>query len=117
MIQAISGFTLEYVSDIDKARRFYVDLLGLVVERQHPTYVQFSHFAIASDESLSGTRELETYWLVDDADAAYAELRGKAEVCQPLEQKPYGKVFGVKNPDGRPCYVVEFARDRPSRPA
>src|SRR4030095_6583695 len=35
------GFALEYVSDIDAAKRFYVDVFGLEVEREHPTFVQF----------------------------------------------------------------------------
>ncbi len=50
------GFILEYVSDIETAKSFYTDVLGFKVERYHPTFVQFEHFAIASDESLSGTR-------------------------------------------------------------
>lgn len=55
------GFALEYVSDIDAVKRFYVDVLGLEVDREHPTFVQF------------------------------------------------------KDPAGHPCYLVELARERPSR--
>jgi catechol 2,3-dioxygenase-like lactoylglutathione lyase family enzyme len=109
------GFVIEYVKDIEAARRFYVEVLGLHVERHHPTFIQFSHFAIANDDSLSGGRDPELYWLVDDAEAAYAELRDK-DVSRPLEQMPFGKVFGLTNPDGRPCYLLELARTRPSRP-
>ena len=116
MISPRFGFVLEYVPDIEAAKAFYVDVLGLAVEWHHPTFVQFSHFAIANDESMTGTREPETYWLVENAETAFAELCQKAEVCLPLKQMPYGKVFGVKNPAGRPCYVLELARDRPSRP-
>ena len=65
------GFILEYVSDIEAAKRFYVEVLGLEVERYHPVFVQFKHFAIASDESMSGGRESEVYWLVDDAEEAF----------------------------------------------
>ena len=53
------GFALEYVTDIEASKRYYVDVLGLAVQRYHPTFVQFDHFAIASDESMSGTREPE----------------------------------------------------------
>jgi hypothetical protein len=87
------------------------------MERYHPTFVQFSHFAIATDESLSGSRDPDLYWLVDDAEAAFRELSGKTEVTLPLKQMPYGKVFGIKNTAGQPCYLLELARDRPSRPA
>jgi catechol 2,3-dioxygenase-like lactoylglutathione lyase family enzyme len=108
------GFALEYVSDIDAARRFYVDVLGLVAQREHPTFVQFEDFAIASDESLSGTRELELYWLVDDARAAFKELASKGEVTFPLKQLPFGTVFGLKGPTGQPRFVLELAQNRPS---
>ncbi len=110
------GFILEYVTDIEAARRFYTDVVGLKVERYHPTYVQFEHFAIASDQSMSGTRKPEVYGLVDDAQAAFDELSGAAEVLMPLSQKPFGKVFAIKDPAGEPLYLLEFARDRPSRP-
>src|SRR3979409_1521723 len=92
------GFALEYVTDIQAARRFYVDVLGLTVEREAPVFVQFDRFAIASDESITGTGETELYWLVDDAEAAFAELSPKAEVSLPLTQKPFGKLFGLKDP-------------------
>ena len=115
------GLALEYVSDIEAAKRFYIDVLGLEVERDSPTFVQFkeqagANFAIASDEPLGGGGNLELYWLVDDAEAAFGELSQKAEVSLPLKQMPFGKVFGVKDPDGQPCYVLELAQNRPSQP-
>ncbi len=109
------GFALEYVSDIQAAQRFYVEVLGLKVERYHPAYVQFEHFAIANDESMTGTREQELYWLVDDAAAAYKEMASKAEVSMELKQMPFGTVFGIKDADGHPRFVLELARERPSQ--
>jgi catechol 2,3-dioxygenase-like lactoylglutathione lyase family enzyme len=108
------GFALEYVQDVEQARHFYEDVLGLKVERYHPTYVQFEHFAIASDASLGGANEPELYWLVNDAQAAFAELSARCEVRLPLTDKPFGKVFAVADADGRPCYLLELARNRPS---
>ncbi len=111
------GFILEYVTDIEAARRFYVDVLGLEVERYHPVFVQFNnHFAIANDASLTGTSEPEVYWLVEDAEAAFQEFSQKAEITRPLAQMPFGKVFSIRDPAGRPLFLVEFARERPSRP-
>jgi catechol 2,3-dioxygenase-like lactoylglutathione lyase family enzyme len=110
------GFVVEYVTDIEAAKRFYVDVLGLEVERYHPTFVQFNSFAIASDESLGGRGEPELYWLVDDAEAAFRDLSWEAEVSLPLQQMPFGKVFAIKDPAGRPRYLLELAQDRPSRP-
>jgi predicted enzyme related to lactoylglutathione lyase len=114
------GFVLEYVRDTQAAKSFYVDILGLTVERDHPQFVQFRdpqgvNYAIASDESMSGGNEPEIYWVVDDAEAAFQELSRRAEVVMPLRQLPYGKVFGLKDPAGRPCYLLEWAKDRPSQ--
>lgn len=110
------GFVLEYVTDIEAAKRFYTQVLGLEVERYHPVFVQFNNFAIASDESMSGSRDPEVYWLVDDAQAAFNDLSQKAEVTLPLRQMPFGKVFAIKDPAGQPLYLIELAQDRPSQP-
>ena len=110
------GFILEYEADIQAARQVYENVLGLKVERVSPAWIQFSdHLAIGSDESLSGSRDPEVYWVVEDAGTLYQELSPKVEVLFPLEQKPFGKVFGIKDPAGQPLYLVEFAKDRPSR--
>jgi catechol 2,3-dioxygenase-like lactoylglutathione lyase family enzyme len=110
------GFVLEYVTDIEATRRFYVEVLGLEVERYSPAFIQFNNFAIASDESIGGTREPEVYWVVEDAEAAYKDFSQKGEISLPLKQMPFGKVFGIKDPAGQPQYLVEFAKDRPSQP-
>lgn len=108
------GFVVEYVKDIEAAKRFYTDVLGLTMQRYHPTFVQFEHFAIASDQPADSSGAPEIYWLVDDAAAAFADLSKKAEVSMPVTQKPFGKVFAVKDADGRPRYLLELARNRPS---
>ena len=115
------GFVLEYVSDLAAAKDFYVAVLGLEVERFHPTFVQFTdptgaNFAIATDESLTGSREREVYWVVDDAEAAYRDLSARAAIALPLTDKPFGKVFGVRDPAGQVQFLIEFAATRPSRP-
>ncbi len=110
------GFVLEYVTDIQAAKQFYVEVLGLQVERHHPTFVQFSNFAIASDESMSGNRDPEVYWLVADAQAAFNDLSQKAKVILPLKQMPFGQVFAIQDPAGQPLYLLEFAQNRPSQP-
>jgi len=79
-------------------------------------FVQFKNFAIASDASMSGTRDPEIYWLVENAQAAFEDLSHNAEVVMPLKQMPFGQVFAVKDPAGRPLYLVELAKNRPSQP-
>jgi catechol 2,3-dioxygenase-like lactoylglutathione lyase family enzyme len=109
------GFAIEYVDDIQAATRFYTDVLGLKVEREHESFVQFDHFAIATDEALGGSRELELYWLVDDAEAARAALSKNCEVTKEVTQMPFGKVFGVRGPTGQPRFLLELAARRPSK--
>lgn len=110
------GFVIEYVKDVEAARRFYVEVLGLEVERYSPAFVQFDTFAIAGDEPMASDGEPELFWLVDDAEAAFRDLSQKAEVSFPLKQMPFGKVFGIKNLAGQPRYLLELAKDRPSQP-
>jgi catechol 2,3-dioxygenase-like lactoylglutathione lyase family enzyme len=110
------GFVVEHVTDIEAARRFYVDVLGLEEERYDPRYVQFGSFAITTEASMDGSGAPELYWLVDDAAGAFDDLSRKAEVSMPLTQLPFGRLFAVKDPAGRPRYLLELASDRPSKP-
>jgi catechol 2,3-dioxygenase-like lactoylglutathione lyase family enzyme len=110
------GFVLEYVTDIVATKRFYVEVLGLEVERSSPAFIQFNNFAIASDESMGSTRDPEVYWVVEDAEVAFKDFSQKGEISLPLKQMPFGKVFGIKDPSGQPQYLVEFAKNRPSQP-
>jgi hypothetical protein len=118
MTNARFAFALEYVPDVQPVKRFCVEVLGLEVEREAPTFVQFrgASFAIASDESMTGSRDPELWWLVDDAEAALGEVSPKAEVSLPLRQMPFGKCFGIKDPSGQPHYLLELAPTRPSQP-
>ena len=109
------GFVVEYVKDIERAKRFYLDVLGLELQREAPSFVQFEHFAIASDEPLGGTGGPEVYWLVDDAEAVWRELSMQAEVALPLTAKPFGKVFAVRDVDGSARYMIQLAKGRPSK--
>ncbi|HEX5163918.1 MAG TPA: VOC family protein [Thermomicrobiales bacterium] len=117
---ATFGFVVEYVADIEATRRYLVETLGLTVAREAPTFVQFTDsngasFAIASDESMTGARDPELYWLVDDAEATHRDLATRTDITLPLTQKPFGTVFGVTDPAGQPHYLLELARNRPSR--
>jgi len=119
-VHARFGFPLEYVSDVEAVKDFYVQTLGVEVERYHPTFVQFrdsggNNFAIASDQSLGGKGETELYWLIEDAEAAYRDLSQTAEIGLPLQQLPFGKVFSIKDPAGHFAYLIELATNRPSQ--
>ena len=116
-INARFAFALRYVEDIDQARRFYTDVLGMQAERSAPTFVQFGAFAIASDERIGEREETELYWSIDDAAAVHAELSRGSRDMTPIREMPFGKVFTVRDPAGQECYLIEFAAQRPSEPA
>jgi predicted enzyme related to lactoylglutathione lyase len=116
------GFALEYVSDVQATKRFLVEVLGLTVERDHPTFVQFSDaggasYAIASDERMDPAQDgvPELWWVVDDAQSAFDEMSKKSRVSMPLRHMPFGTCFGVADPSGQVHYVLEFAQVRPSQ--
>ena len=115
-------FTLEYVADIEGAKRFFENVIGLEVERAAPTFVQFKdqndiRFAISSDEPIGSEARQELYWSVDDAEVALRKMAKSAEVCVPLKELPFGKVFGIQDPTGQPQYILELSANRPSQPA
>jgi catechol 2,3-dioxygenase-like lactoylglutathione lyase family enzyme len=114
------GFPLEYVSDIQQAKRFFTGVLGLTVDREHPTFVQFNagngaSYAIATDAPMDRGDVPELWWVVDNANAAFAEMSTKAQVSMPLRQMPFGTCFGIKDPVGQVHYLLEFAPERPSQ--
>lgn len=108
------GFIVEYVKNIEEAKHFYNEVVGLQIQREHPTFVQFDNFAIASDEPIIKNNNREIYWVVDNAQAEFNNLEQKTEVTLPLKQMAFGKVFGIKGASGEPLYFVEFERKRPS---
>src|SRR5205823_6580995 len=108
-------------SDTTSAKRFFTDVLGLTVERDSPTFVQFlapngTRYAIASDQPMERADAPELWWTVEDADSAYAEMSARSEVAMPLKEMPFGRCFGIKDPAGQVHYVLEFAPQRPSEP-
>ena len=120
--RATFGFALEYVSDVQHARPFFADVLGLKVDRDHPTFIQFSDgkgatYAIASDERMDGAASgpPELWWVVEDAEKAFNEMSGTHEVAMPLRNLPFGTCFGIKDPSGQVHYLLQFAATRPSQ--
>ncbi len=108
------GLILEYVDNIEESRAFYRDTLGLKEERYHLAFVQYDGFAIASDSPVSGVRERELYWVVDDVEAAYREVKQSTSITMELKELPFGRVFGVRSPGGEPHFILQWAASRPS---
>ncbi|HRW73283.1 MAG TPA: hypothetical protein P5093_12865 [Ottowia sp.] len=111
------ALAVRYVNNMPAARHFYVDVLGLKPEREHAAFIQFDHFALASDAPLGDDRAAELCWLVADIDDAWQTLKDQARVRMPLRSLPFGRIFSIDDADGHPCYVMQWAEQRPSQPA
>ena len=114
------AFPLEYTQNMAEARRFFTDVLGLQVDRDHPTFVQLrdahgANYGLATDQPLLPTTGAELWWVVENAKEACAEMSKKAELVVPLTQMPFGTCFGLKDPTGQVHYLLEFAQQRPSQ--
>ncbi len=70
------------VKDIERARRFYVDVLGLRVTSERPGHLYFDHadgstvLVFMSAGRASGDHD-QCGWMVDDIDSAVEELRAR----------------------------------------
>ena len=110
------------VSDIDVAKDFYVEKAGFNLDHDHRVneqirFVQLtppgSACSIAIGTSL-GDEEPGTpaslQMVVDDADAARAELIERGVEVGEVEQFPWGRFVHFKDPDGNLWHVQEIVR-------
>jgi predicted enzyme related to lactoylglutathione lyase len=114
------NFVMVHVNDIEGARNFYTEKLGLEVEDQLPDFVQFKQpmgngatFAIASQPSIqpAQARDIELWWFVDNADAVYAELTGQGvEIAQEPKDEPFGRTFAIKDPSSNILYMLQLCQ-------
>jgi predicted enzyme related to lactoylglutathione lyase len=103
------------VADVDAAKSFYTDFLGLSTEGfnmgwvaryispESGAYIQLvTKDATASEDSVVSVT-------TDDVDSAYAEAQERGfEIVRPLTQEPWGgHRFLVRAPDGNVINVVD----------
>lgn len=103
------------VGDIESAKGFYTDFLGLTTEEFNLGWVaRFTDTAtgahvqlVAGDATAPQDSALSTH--VDDVDAAHNEaLRGGYEIVHPLTNEPWGvRRFFVRAPDGTVINIVQ----------
>jgi glyoxylase I family protein len=95
-------------ADLDVARAFYADLLGLSERSDRPTGIRAGHWFDAGDQQihvvLPGGTGGHFAFEVDDIDACVAELRAKdADVPDP---HGIGGLPRVKGEAVRPCSPI-----------
>ena len=111
------------VSDVDAAKEFYVEKVGFVADHDQRVdeslrFVQLtppgSGCSICIGEGLTTMTpgSLEGLQLVvDDADAAYAELRERGvDVGDGVDEQPWGRFVYFKDPDGNAWNVQQVVR-------
>ena len=115
MVQVVDVIADLQVSDIEAARGFYADYLGLRVEEFNLGWVArftspdtgahlqlVTHDAAAPENPVISVR-------VDDVDAAYRDARQAGyEIVHPLSTESWGvRRFFVRAPDGNVLNIVQ----------
>jgi len=100
------------VSDIDRAKSFYVDKVGFHADHDHQVsdslrFVQLTPPGSACSIALtSGTHQMAPgsleglQMVVDDAEGARAELAGRGVEVSEVQVFPWGDFVFFKDPDG-----------------
>jgi len=108
--------TIYHVGDLDRAKQWYAELLGVQPYFDQPYYVGFNigGYELGLDPDMTGVEagsNMVAYWGVDDAGAAYShamecgaepygEVRDVGEgIRVATVRDPFGNVFGIiENP-------------------
>ena len=100
------------VSDVDRAREFYVEKLGFNLDVDHAANEQFRIVQVTPPGSAcsiaigSGMGQAEPgsvrglQIVVSDADAARAELAGRGVDVSDVQELPWGRFVFFSDPDG-----------------
>ena len=103
------------VADIDAAKRFYTDFLGLSTEEFNLGWVARytdtdtgAHVQLVTGDATAPEDSVISVH-TDDLDAAYAEVqRAGYEIVHPVTVEPWGvRRFFVRAPDGNVLNIVE----------
>ncbi len=108
------------VSDVDRAKAFYADQVGFVVDHDHRVsdtvrFVQLtppgSACSIAIGEGITdavpgSVKGLQV--VVDDADAAREHLVAHGVDAPPVEDLAWGRFTGFRDPDGNEWAVQQL---------
>ena len=115
--------TIVFVSDIERSRAFYRDVLGLAIAQDHGTIVMFEHgYSIHDGVDLlektykkpggfpngpQGKDNIDIYFETDSLEEALATVVASGmDVIHPIEVQPWGqRVFRFHDPDG---HIVEI---------
>lgn len=111
-MQGNLNFIVRNVQNVASERAFYLEALGMRLEGESPTFVQFHQSQAAEGVMFAlnqweeGLEALELWWQIADADAVHAELlaRGTTIVSAP-EDRPFGRTLVVQDAEGHNVYL------------
>jgi catechol 2,3-dioxygenase-like lactoylglutathione lyase family enzyme len=108
------------VSDVDRAKAFYVDKIGFVADHDHTVsedirFVQLTPpgsacsiaFGKGLTEAAPGSVE-GMQVVVTDADAAHAELLARGAEVSDVKDLPWGRFVYFSDPDGNRWSIQEI---------
>ncbi len=113
----IKGLTYVILTtrDMERARRFFTEQLGLNTEDEMEGFAQFTTregtlWAFMQAQPSAPEREVELYLRVDDVDEAYRawKARGVEMVTEPHNES-FGRTFAFRDPDGRVLHAYRRA--------
>jgi catechol 2,3-dioxygenase-like lactoylglutathione lyase family enzyme len=108
------------VSDVDRAKAFYVDQAGFNADHDHQVsdelrFVQLTPPGSACSIALgSGVTDVDPgsvqgmQLVVDDIEAAHADLSGRGVEVSPVQDFPWGRFVFFKDPDGNGWAVQQI---------
>ena len=115
----VTGVTANLpVSDVEAARRFYGEYLGLGVEEMNLGWVARyrtedgrASVQVVTRDATSPVDSVLSVHVGDGVDDAYAEAQRRGyEIVHPLTQEPWGvRRFFVRDPDGNVINVVSHS--------
>ena len=112
------NFVMLHVPDVEKARAFYHEKLGLSIEDEQPDFVQFKQpgghgatFALGKGEDASILQGAELWWFVDNADATCAAFSSQdVEIVTRPHDEPFGRAFAIKDPAGHTIHMLQLSQ-------
>jgi predicted enzyme related to lactoylglutathione lyase len=114
------------VSDVDRAKTFYVDQVGFNADHDHRVsdelrFVQLTppgsgcSIAMGPPTRMAPGSIEGLQLVVEDADAARAELAGRGVEVSDVQEFPWGRFVFFEDPDGNGWAVQQIVR--PESPA
>jgi len=104
-----------WTRDFRAMRSFYHDVLGLAITYENPHFANLQGRGVsialhAERERHSSGDNWHIEFLVDDIDAAVAELSRRGVVTDPIREESFGRITTFRDPEGNEIGLEEPPR-------